>query len=110
MPVTASWHTSLSVPATDPFAAPERIEAVGVPIRLNAGGREAELRRELLDTVEREVRLGDQGIGCDIKGTAGTSCFACPLHDETDALCTLGRTQERLVTELRVAHLGGRRK
>lgn len=109
MPVTASWHTTLAVPTTDPFAVPERIEDVGVPIRLDAGG-EAELRGELLATVEREVELADRGINCKVKGTAGASCHACPLFDASDPLCQLGRMQERLVTELKVKYLGGRRE
>lgn len=108
MPVTASWHTTLAVPAFDPFI-PERIEDVGAPVLLTADGRQAELNRELLASVEQEVRLADSGHTCRIKGTHGTSCHACPLHDEQDPLCQIGRRQERLVTELRVRHLGGRR-
>lgn len=110
MPVTALWHTTLVVPTTDPFDVPARIEDVGVPISLDAGTGEAELRRELLATVEREVALADRGVNCKIKGTAGASCHACPLFDASDALCQLGRAQERLVTELKVKYLGGRRE
>lgn len=106
MPVRATWHTGLEELNEEP----ERIENVGVVIRLTTDGREAELRTELLGTVEREVRLADRGLTCDIKGTVGVSCHPCPLFDADDLLCQLGRLQERLVTELRVAHVGGRRK
>jgi hypothetical protein len=110
VPITAAWHTSLVVPAADPFDVPVTIEDVGVPIVLSADGQEAELRAELCAAVEAEVDLAEHGVECKIKDGYGVSCFACPLFDPVDALCQLGREQQRIVTELQVVRRGGRRQ
>lgn len=111
MPIGATWHTTLVVPSSDPFDVPARIEEVGTPIVLSSDGRQAELREELFDTIAAENRLAeDEGLECKIKDAQGVSCFACPLFDADDALCQLGRRQQRILTELRVLHFGGRRQ
>lgn len=113
MSVKADWHTPDVALDDDGWDEPERIERVGTPIELNATGDRAELNRELLDTMEREQQLADQGVTCAIKDKRDSSCHACPLFSDDGSpdaeLCAIGRRQERLCTQIIVSARGGRR-
>lgn len=112
MATQARWHSQeLAISDEDPFQ--ERVEQVGLPIRLD--GSTAELNTELLALVDREKALFDVGITCAIKDRADTSCSVCPINAREDPssalrpLCRLGLQQEQISTELAIAIEAGRR-
>jgi hypothetical protein len=89
--------------------AEERIEDVGVPFDLRDPDS---LLASLTKLIEQEAALFNQGITCDVKDRADTSCSACPFahHQEEghplQVLCEIGREQERVCTTH--AHLTAR--
>lgn len=106
--VKARWPGSeIRVPTEDPFR--QRVEQVGMPIELTE--RTAELNGELAELIEVESRLYNLGVRCEIKERGDTTCHACPLsaHDDPSSalhqLCSTGRAQERVLTEIAVANL-----
>jgi hypothetical protein len=108
--VRADWHTpELVVPAEEDIF-DQRIEDVGLPVRLDAQDGEAELNEALVRNVEAEVELAAQGVTCAIKDCVEASCHACPIYRDDDSpegqLCRLGREQERIATHLLAARLG----
>lgn len=114
MTARASWHSPVEVDhSDDPFAEPQRIEDVGVPIVLDAADGEAKLHRQLARSLTAEGELEARGVTCAVKNARDTSCHACPLYRADDsleaALCAVGRLQERLCTEIAVSQHGGRR-
>jgi hypothetical protein len=101
----ANWHASLDLPTDgpDPFEAP--VEEVGEEIRL--ASPTAALHLRLRELVNREARLDGIGVTCALKGTPGVVCSACPIsragtEDRLSALCSIGREQERVCTEIAV--------
>lgn len=107
MRARADWHQAeLVVDDLDALFEPaERIEDVGVPIRLS--GDQAELAAELVDLVHREKQLRGAGVDCAIRNLADTSCSACPIAGRAGELCTNARRQEQLLTLLAVLEHGG---
>lgn len=104
MGVKARWHDQIVVPEDneDPFQA--RVEQVGLPIRL-AEDR-AELQVKVAEELSQEAMLWEAGIRCEIKDHPDVTCHACPVSAHADpespmqALCLLGRAQERTLTEI----------
>jgi len=95
--------------ADDPFSMP--VEEVGKRIDLREP--QARLHLRLQELLNREGRLFDAGVTCEIKDRADATCHACPVskaHDSADplgVLCRLGREQERTCTELAVLRCRG---
>lgn len=111
MATKARWHTQeIVVPDGDPFQ--QRVEQLGMPIRLVDG--RAELEVKLIELVNHESALWNAGIRCAIKDKPDSTCSACPLSAHNDAesslrvLCMVGRAQERVLTEITCAkEVGG---
>jgi len=85
------------------------IEELGLPISLDG---EPTLRRRLVDLVEQEGYLYQQGTTCSIKDRADTSCSACPVREHDPArppaaLCRVGVEQEQTVTSMAVVQARG---
>lgn len=100
MPATrANWHVpAIVVAAEDPFG-DIPVEQTGVAVHLDDVG---ELELALVELIEQEGQLFNQGVTCAIKDRANTSCHACPLNDKGD-LCRVGRDTEKVCTQLAVA-------
>lgn len=106
MGVRANWFTEeITGDEPAPFAtiapAEERVEDVGVPFDL----RDPDLMiADLRGLIRAEARLFMEGVTCAVKDRVDTSCSACPFahHEEEghplQALCQVGRNQERVVT------------
>lgn len=111
MATRTRWHAEIAVADDgDPFQ--ERVQQLGMPIKLTEG--RAELETRLVDLVTQEGLLWNAGIRCAIKDKPDTTCSACPLaaHDDPEsalqALCMVGRAEERVLTEIACAkELGG---
>lgn len=105
MTVKARWGDEIVVPEDDPFQA--RVEEVGVPILLKKDG--ADLQIEVAEQLRTESALWNAGVRCSIKESEDVTCHACPVSAHNDsssslhALCSLGRMQERTLTEIAVA-------
>jgi len=102
MPTRTRWHGEIVVPDGDPFD--QRVEQLGMPIQLSEG--RAELVAKLAELVDQEGLLYNAGVRCKIKDLPDTTCSACPLsaHDDDgspmQALCLVGRAQERTLTRM----------
>lgn len=101
MSVKAKWFDDV-LPDTgddDPFA--ERIEDVGQPIDLTG---EPRLNERLIELVNAESELFNQGVTCSIKDRQDTACSACPVSRSDDSpiakLCAIGAEEERVCTAL----------
>lgn len=115
MSVKARWTEAVvDVDDSDPFAealTPVRVKEVGVPIKLD--GEVASLDRRLVENVQSQNTLYNQGIDCALRWQADVTCSACPVYhgDEKDSsalLCRLAREQETILTTLAVQrHRGG---
>jgi hypothetical protein len=103
--VRANWHLDhlLQDDGSDPLAGTEqgRIEELGRPIDLS--GDTAELRATLMQLLEAESQLFDQGVTCPIKDADDTCCSVCPMKGSKGKLCEVGCEQERVLTTLAVA-------
>lgn len=101
MSVKAKWFDDVLPDAgdDDPFA--ERIEDVGRPIDLSG---EPRLNERLIELVNAESDLFNQGVTCSIKDRSDTACSACPVSRSDDtplaALCAIGAEEERVCTAL----------
>lgn len=106
------WHGEIVVPEGDPFE--QRVEQLGMPIQLSNG--RAELETKLVELVTQEGLLWNSGVRCEIKDVPDSTCSACPLsaHDDPNsslqALCLVGRAQERVLTEITCAKALGRER
>lgn len=75
-----------------------------MPIKLSEG--RAELVARLAELVEQEGLLWNAGVRCAIKDQPDATCSACPIaaHDDDSsplqALCLVGRAQERVLTRM----------
>lgn len=103
----ARWHdATVMVDDLDPFGEQDvNVTEVGTPIDLS--GPEPQLNRKLVDLVQREGELLDQGKSCSIKDVRGASCFCCPLFGSQGELCTVSRAQQEIVTLLAIRRHGG---
>lgn len=105
MATRTRWHGEIVVPDGDPFE--QRVQQLGMPIKLREG--RAELEAKLIELVAQEGLLWNAGIRCAIKDKPDTTCSACPLaaHDDPEsalqALCLVGRAEERVLTEIACA-------
>jgi hypothetical protein len=111
--VQANWHSELVLAEeADPFGE-RRIEDVGTPIEIGAGGDAGSLQAQLVHSLAAEGELDAAGVRCAIKDARDTSCHACPLYLDDGSpearLCAIGRLQETLCTQITVLHRGGRR-
>ena len=102
MPTRTRWHPEIVVADGDPFE--QRVEQLGMPIKLSKG--RAELVAQLAELVDHEGRLYNAGVRCQIKDNPNVTCSACPIsaHNEEgsslQALCLVGRAQERVLTQM----------
>lgn len=118
--VRANWHLGdLDLPQDD--SSPFDVTEVGKPIDISA--TEAQLRAELLASIETEGRMYalflhpqtmEEGyVSCDVKwdlghrlmGGSRLSCFTCPHYTEDEMapranICALGRQQESTLTHM----------
>lgn len=98
------------VPDGDPFD--QRVQQLGMPIQLSEG--RAGLEAKLVELVAQEGLLWNAGVRCAIKDKPDTTCSACPLCAANDpesalqALCLVGRAEERVLTEIACAKEIGR--
>jgi hypothetical protein len=88
MPRT-NWHLDVDVDRSDPFAGAQRLDLT-----------EPDLQARVLELLQREGQLYEQGITCPIKERSDSCCSACPLRGsertrQIRALCELGCQQER---------------
>ena len=119
--IGAEWHFEEAAfetvqrsgydPLIDPaYAAPMPPISVTTPT--------AELDSYVLNLLEQEAQLFDEGITCPIKDQRDTTCLACPVSASRDhsepkgKLCRVGQEQERVATVLvaQRAGLGGERR
>lgn len=108
--VKAVWNEpQIDLPAQveDPFAVPlveAPIEEVGTPIDLAL--RPEQVRERFGFQMQREGRLEQMGITCDLKWAEGHDCRACPVsqaaskEDMLGILCRVGVKQYDLVDAL----------
>lgn len=100
MSVRAQWFSPGLVDEGDPFADEDPVET-GVPVDL-AGP----LSRRLVDLLETEELLRDEGLTCKLKDRQDTCCHACPKRGVKGELCEVGIEQEKIVGELAVMSFG----
>lgn len=105
--VKARWHAPIvEVDESDPFADGEE-----APVPIDLDGAQASLNRRLIELLEQESRLFDQGVTCDVRGMPGVSCAVCPLSEADglsplSSLCRVGVEQERVLTAIAVGRIG----
>lgn len=106
--VKARWHAPvIEVDESDPFGD----EGAEAPVPIDLDGEQAVLNQRLVELLEAESRLFDQGVTCEVRGAPGVSCAVCPLSEATalsplSALCRLGAEQERVLTAIAVGRIG----
>jgi hypothetical protein len=66
-----------------------------------------ELLQREVTLLDRERRLWDANVRCELKWDQGVTCSTCPVHEvgqetKLSLLCRLGREQERIHTMVRV--------
>lgn len=104
------WHLAELSTDADPFA--DAVYSVGLDISLNSSLEE--LEAALRTTVEREGRMWESGLTCELKDS-GQDCRACPLatldlQDVRARLCRLGKDQQAIMQrwrDLRDEQMGG---
>lgn len=100
--VKTEWHLAeLSSGEADPFA--DAVYSIGLEVDL--GGSEEELSRALKTLVERESRLFNVGMTCDLKDD-GQDCRTCPVatlerSEPRSRLCRLGKDEFAIVDRLK---------
>lgn len=119
--IGAEWHFEEAAFATvqrsgyDPLIDPAYAPPMP-PISVETST--AELDAYVLDLLNQEAQLFDEGVTCPIKDLRDTTCLACPVSAARDyseplgRLCRIGQEQERVATVLvaKRAGLGGERR
>lgn len=106
----SNWHTpcQTEAPVEDPFDEVS-IEDVGRAIDLR--NRRDVLNARLRELMRREGKLFDATITCSLKDDAEASCTACPISkagmkgERLAPLCSTGKEQDQVLTELRLLSL-----
>lgn len=98
----ADWFTSPpDADLPDPFA--DAALPFGSTV-ISLDSSVAELDHRIKDLVQREGRLFNMGITCDLRDCTESTCLACPVSKLGDpesplsALCRIGQEQERVIT------------